>query len=254
MKDGWLHVPAEILESEDLTLLEKCILGKVDSFKNRNCTISNAMFAKMFSCHRTTIVRAIDDLIERKILQKSLLPNGRILKISSSTVLPLKPSSSTVHESSSTVHKSSSTVLPKNTIEYNRVHKTLKKENAPKTAPSKKEKSIFKKAQLLMEEIHGETYLNYKKEAPCLKKFIEQIAKKHRADPWQLIESMIYQFAEMKQTDRTVKGYWRDMDFTPSKLVAHAEAVYERLKQRTKEEKISEEDRALIKRMFGKGT
>ena len=136
-----------------------------------------------------------------------------------------------------------------------RVHKerkSLKKDITPRSASSKNEKSIFNKAQLLMEEIHGETYLNYKKEGPCLKRFIEQIAKKHKADPWQLIESMIYQFAEMKQTDRTAKGYWSGMDFTPSKLVANAEAVYERLKQRTKEEKISEKQKQLIKRMFGK--
>ena len=100
-----------------------------------------------------------------------------------------------------------------------------------------------------MEEIHGETYLNYKKEMPCLKRFTDQLVKKARGDPWPLVESMIYQFAEMKQMDRTAKGYWRNLDFSPSKLLANAEAVYEQLKQRTKEEQITEDDRKFIKGM-----
>ncbi len=122
----------------------------------------------------------------------------------------------------------------------------------PKTASSE-ESSIFKRAQILMEEIHGDTYLNYKKEAPCLKRFIEQVSKKSKHDPWELIEAMIYQFAEMKQHDRTSKGYWRTMDFTPCKLLSHAENIYEQFKQRTKEEKLTSEDKELIKRLWGGG-
>jgi len=136
-------------------------------------------------------------------------------------------------------------------VKESKVKKILKKEVVPKTEPSV-ETSVFKKAQALMEEIHGETYLNYEKEMPCLKRFIEQISKKMPEDPWKLIEPMIYQFAEMKQNDRTAKGYWRDMDFAPSKLVAHAEIIYEKLKSRTKKEKLSIEDRELIHAMFGK--
>jgi hypothetical protein len=113
-----------------------------------------------------------------------------------------------------------------------------------------KEPSLFKKTQLLMEEIHGDTYFNYKKEGACLKRFIEQIKSKRPKNPWVLIEGMIYQFAELKQEDRTARGYWRDMDFTPSKLLANAESVYEKFKQRTKEEKLDPVAMNFIKGMF----
>ena len=162
---------------------------------------------------------------------------------------PILISESVEKDSETPLSDSSST---QSKVKESKVKKILKKEVIPKTEPSA-ETSVFKKAQVLMEEIHGDTYLNYKKEAPCLKTFIDQLSKKAPDDPWKVIEAMIYQFAEMKQHDRTVKGYWREMDFAPNKLLANAEIIYEKLKQRTKEEKLTSEDKELIKRLWGGG-
>jgi hypothetical protein len=255
-KNGWLHVPAEILEREDLTLLEKCILGKVASFK-KDCKMSNATMARTFSTSRRNIIFAVNRLVEARELDREVLQNGRILKISSEDSSPpsserSSPLSKSSEESSlevvKTVHPSSEDSSPKNTM---RRQEEDTRESAPKTA-SKNSPTVFKKAQTLMEEIHGDTYLNYAKEGSCLKRFIEQITKKDKADPWPLLEAMIYQFAELRERDRTARGYWRTMEFSPSKLVANAEAIYEQLKQRTSEEHVTEAQRQFIRGMVAK--
>jgi hypothetical protein len=142
MENGTLVVCGSIMKRDDFSLLEKCILGKVKSFNdgNKDCTISNKTFAQMFQHSRRDMVRAVNRLVKRGLLDRKILPNGRILSISSDmkTLLssdgetPLDTSSDTASPQVVTPrHSSSDTVSPKKTyrrhIDTSQYSETFKK-------------------------------------------------------------------------------------------------------------------------------
>lgn len=229
---------------ENISFLEKGILTQIIYYNNtEGCHASNAHIGSIFNISIPTVTRAVTKLKRLKYIEYKGY-HGKFRRLNTLVKMTNVPTDTNQIDEGTLVKMITNT--NQNDEQKVKRKKSIKKEIVPKTAP---DSSLFRKAQHLMEEIHGENFLNYKKEMPCLKRFIAQIEQKNPSNPWPLIEGMIYQFAEMKQEDRTAKGYWRDMDFTPSKLIANAESIYEKFKQRTKEEKIDEETRELIKSM-----
>lgn len=242
------------IEDSRLTVYDKAVLLILCYHADRanTCWPSYKTIAQETPCSRTIAIKAVKNLIRYGYLKKTVRERPGT-KENGSNIYRITWNSSGGGKCG--VPPSTPDVLGVvHEVDCNQIQSEPDtKNNEEDTAPggSQKELSIFKKAQTLMEEIHGENYLNYKKEGQCLKRLIDQVSKKAPEDPWKLLESLILQFAEMKQKDRTARGYWRDMDFSPSKLIANAETILEQLKIRTKEEKISQRDKELIKRLWG---
>ena len=81
-----IWIPAEVWESEKLTLQEKVFLVEIDSLNNENgCYANNNYFAKFFGLSTTRVSLVISNLINKGFVTSTILQsegNKRILKTS----------------------------------------------------------------------------------------------------------------------------------------------------------------------------
>lgn len=81
-----IWIPAEVWESESLTLQEKVFLVEIDSLDNDNgCYANNNYFAKFFGLSTTRVSLVINNLISKGFVRSTILQsegNKRILKTS----------------------------------------------------------------------------------------------------------------------------------------------------------------------------
>ncbi len=71
-----IWIPAEIWESDGLTLMEKCLIAEVDSLSTKRewCTASNGYLAKLFGCTPGHIANMVSSLSGRYL--KVVIENG----------------------------------------------------------------------------------------------------------------------------------------------------------------------------------
>lgn len=71
-----IWIPAEIWESEGLSLMEKCLIAEVDSLSTKRewCTASNGYLAKLFGCTPGHIANMVSSLSGRYL--KVVIENG----------------------------------------------------------------------------------------------------------------------------------------------------------------------------------
>ena len=217
-----LHIPDWIMEMNNITILEKCLLAQISFFNNSNgCHASNAHLAKLFGVSEPTIMRAISKL---KVL-KYIKHDGYYGKFRRLITLVNKTSQidTLVNMASVPSQIDQGVSVDTSQIDQQKVKKKVKKKSIALVSDSDKGlKTWLREGFLKLNDGH---FSNYQKEAIA----IQQLIKKAKnvsggRDIQDFLRGMIQKFVAKKKSSRG--EYWKDAPLLPSALNQRWDQVY----------------------------